>query len=117
MSEIASPLKMKRKMKSHISARPKDLPKSMKSWPDERKGEVLSENLTDVPKDLSELRESWPKETKDDASSSSSAVGVIQIETRVSQILSNILVQNQELAMATVANAYSSLWSILQRDL
>ena len=31
--------------------------------------------------------------------------------------MSNILVQNQELAIATADNAYSSVGSILQRDL
>ena len=44
-------------------------------------------------------------------------VGVIQIETTVPEILSDILVQNQELAIATIDNAYSLVGSILQRDL
>ena len=58
MHEIASSLKIKRKMKSHIPTRPKDLLESRESRPVERKGEVLWENSTDVPKDLSESRES-----------------------------------------------------------
>ena len=56
--EIASPLKIKRKMKSHIWTRPKDLPELRESRPIERKGEVQSENSIDAPRDLSELRES-----------------------------------------------------------
>ena len=77
MHEIASPLKIKRKMKSHILTRPKDLPKSRESQLDERKGEVLSKNSIDAPKDISKLRESRPEERKDEASLSSSVVGVI----------------------------------------
>ena len=69
MREIASPLNIKRKMKAHIPTRPKDLPESRESWPVERKGEVLSENLTNMPKDLSESRESQPEERKDESSS------------------------------------------------
>ena len=58
MHEIASPLKIKRKMKSHILTRPKDLPESRECQTVERKGEVLLEKSTNAPKDLSELRES-----------------------------------------------------------
>ena len=117
MCETESPLKFKRKMKSHISTRPKDLLELRESRPVERKGEVLSENLTDAPKDLSESRESRLEERKDEASSISSVVGVIQIETTTSETLSNILVQNQELAIVIVDNTYSLVGSILQRDL
>ena len=57
MRKIASSLKIKKKMKAHISTRPKDLPESREIQLVERKGEVLSKNSTDVPKDLSESRE------------------------------------------------------------
>ena len=57
MCDIASPLKIKRKMKEHIPNRPKDLFESRESRPVERKGEVLSENCINVPKDLSGSRE------------------------------------------------------------
>jgi hypothetical protein len=117
MCNIASPLKIKRKMKAHILTRSKYLPESRESQPVERKGEVLSKNSTDTPKDLSKSRESWPEERKDEASSSSSMVGVVQIEMTTSEILSDILVQNQELAIATADNAYSSVGNILQIDL
>ena len=113
MCNIASPLKIKRKMKSHISTRPKDLPEWRESQPVERKGEVMSKNSTDVPKDLFESRESRLEERKDEASSSSSTVGVVQIEMTTSKNLSNILVQNQELAIAIANNAYSSVGNIL----
>ena len=83
----------------------------------ERKGEVLSGNSTDAPKDLYESRESRPKERKDEASSSSSMVGVVQIEMMTSKILLDIILQNQELAIITTNNAYSSVGNILQRDL
>ena len=43
MRDIASPLKIKRKMKAHILTRPKDLLESREIQPVERKGEVLSE--------------------------------------------------------------------------
>ena len=52
MCEIASPLKLKRKTKSHILTRPKYLPESREIQPHERKGEVMSDNLIDVPNDL-----------------------------------------------------------------
>ena len=91
MREISSPLETKRKLKSHISTRPKDLPELRESRPDERKGEALSENSIDAPKDLFESRESQLEERKDEASSSSSAVRVVQIEMTTSEILSNIL--------------------------
>lgn len=77
MRDIAGPLRIKRKKKPPIPTRPKDLPELRESWPVERKGEVLSKNLTKVPKDLSESRESWQEEIKDEASSSSSEVGVV----------------------------------------
>ena len=94
MRDIASPLKIKRKMKSHILTRQKkdeityldqtkDLPK-MRHRLVERKGEVLLENSTDAPKVLSESRESQPEERKDEASSSSPAIGVVQIEMTTS---------------------------------
>ena len=117
LRDIASPLKTKRKLKSHISTRPKYLPESRERRPDERKGEFMLEDSTIVPKDLSELRENRPEERKDEASSSSSIVGVIQT---TSEILLNIVLQNQELAIATTTNPMSSYsWSgsILQRDL
>ena len=44
-------------------------------------------------------------------------VGVVQIEMTTSKILSNILVQNQELEIAIVDNTYSSVGNILQRHL
>ena len=94
MHEIASPLKIKRKMKSHILTRTKDLPKSRKSRRVERKGEVLSDNSTKAPKDLSESRESRPEERKDEALSSSSTVGVVEIERTTSETMSEIIVQN-----------------------
>ena len=77
MREIESLLKIKRKMKPHIPTRPKDLPESRESWPDERKGEVLSENSTDALKYLSESSEIQIEERKDEASSSLSMAGVI----------------------------------------
>ena len=117
MIEIASLLNIKRKMKSHIPTRPKYLLELRESRPDERKGEVLSENSTKAPTGLSKSRESQPEERKDEASSSSSTVGVVQIETTTSKYLLDILVQNQELAIATTDNAYSSVGNILQRDL
>ena len=114
MREVASLLKIKRNIKEHIPTRPKDLFDSMESQPVERKGEVLSENSTNMPKDLSESRESRPEERKYEASSSLSVVRVVQIETITSKILS---VQNQELAIITADNAYSSVVNILLRDL
>lgn len=84
MCNISSLLKIKRKMKAHISTRPKDLPELRESRPVERKCEVLSENLTNVPKYLSVLRESRLEERKDGALSSSSTVGVVQIEMTTS---------------------------------
>lgn len=113
MREIASPLKIKRKMKAHIPTRPKELPESRESWPVERKGEVMSENSTEAPWDPSESRESQLEERKDEASSSSSAVRVVEIEMTTSEIMSNIIVQNQEIAIATAYNTYSSLGNIL----
>ena len=89
LREIASPLKSKRKMKSHDLTRPKDLPESRESQTDERKGEALSEDSTIMPKYLSESRESHPKEREDEASSSSSVVRVIQTEMIASEILLN----------------------------
>ena len=120
MREITNQLRMKRKMKPPVLTRPKDLPELRESRPEKRKGEALSEDSTIVPKDLSESRESRPKEREDESLLSSSVVGVIQIETTTSEILSNILIQNQELAITTTVNpmnAYSSVGSILQRDL
>ena len=64
MHEIASSLKIKRKTKSHIPTRPKDLPESRESRPVQRKGEVLSKNSTKAPKGLSESRESQLEEGK-----------------------------------------------------
>ena len=104
-------------MKPPVPTRPKDLPKLRESQPVERKGEVLSENLTEVPKDLSDLRESQPEERKDEASSSSSTVGVVEIESTTSETMSEIIVQNQELTIATADNTFSSVGDILQRDL
>ena len=83
----------------------------------ERKGEDLSENSTDAPRDLYESRESRPKERKDEASLSSSMVGVVQIEMTTSEILSDIIVQNQELAISTTNNTFLSVGDILQRDI
>ena len=120
LHEVASPLKTQRKTKSHFPTRPKDLLELRESRPDGRKGEVLSENSINAPKDLSESRESQPEEGKDEASSSSSTIGVILTETTTLEILSNILTENQELAITTTANpmdTYSSVGSILQRDL
>ena len=77
MCEIASPLKIKRNMKSHILTKPKDLPESRESWPDKRKGEFLLKNLTDALKYLSKSREIWLEERKDEASSSLTVVRVI----------------------------------------
>ena len=71
-------------MKSLIPTRPKYLPQSRESRLDEKKDEVLSENLTDAPKDISELRECRPEERKDEASSSFLVVGVVQIEMTTS---------------------------------
>ena len=92
-------LRIQRKMKSPISTRPKDLPELIECRPVERKGEVLPENSTEMPKDLSESRESQPKERKHEASSTSSMVGVVQIESTTSKIMSNMIVQNQELVL------------------
>ena len=120
MRDIASPLKIKRKMKADISTKPKYLPESRKSRLDERKDEVMSKDSIDVPKVLSDSRESRPKEGNDEASSSSSMVGVIQTKMTTSEILSNIVLQNQELAITTTSNsmsAYSPVGSILQRYL
>ena len=58
MRDIASPLRIRRKIKPPILTRTKDLPELRESRPVERKGEILSENLTEAPKDLFELRES-----------------------------------------------------------
>ena len=84
MRDIASSLKIKRKMKAHIPTRPKDQPESRKSRPVERKGEVMSENSTNAPKCLSKSRESRPEERKDEASSSLPTIGVIHIEMTTS---------------------------------
>ena len=59
MRDIASPLKIKRKMKLDIPTRPKDLLKLREIRPVKRKGEVLSENLIEALKDLFESRKSW----------------------------------------------------------
>ena len=75
------------------------------------------ENSTEVPKYLSELRESRPEERKDEASSSSSMVKVVEIEPTTLETMSKIIVQNQELAIATTTNTFSSVGDILQRDL
>lgn len=75
------------------------------------------ENSTDVPKDLSELRESRPEERKDETSLTSSTIRVVQTKMTTSKILLDIVVQNQELVIATTDNAYSSIGNILQRDL
>ena len=104
-------------MKPPVLTKTKDLPKSRESWLVERKGEVLFLNSTEAPKDLSKSRESQPEERKEEASSSSSIVGVVKIEPTTSEIMSNIIVQNQELAIAIVDNMYSSIGDILQRDL
>ena len=112
MRDIASPLRIKRKMKPLIPTRPKDLPKSRESWLVESKGEVLSESWTEAPKDLSESRGSRPEERKDEASSSSSVVGVVEIEPTTSEAMSDIIVQNQELAITTANNMYSSVGGI-----
>ena len=117
MCEIASLLKIKRNIKTHIPTRTKDLLESRESQPVERKGEILLENSTDVSKDLSELRESRPEERKVEASSSSSAARVVQIEMTTSKIMSNIVVQNQELEVVTAGNAYSSIGNISKIDL
>ena len=117
MHDIASPLKIKRKMKPPILTRPKDLLESRESQRVERKGEVLSKNSTEAPKDLSESREIQSEERKDDASSSLSVVVVIQIETTTSKIMSDVIVHNQDVAIATIDNAYSLVGNILQRDL
>ena len=58
MRDIASPLRIKRKMKPLVPTRPKDLPESRESQPVERKGEVLLENSIEAPKGLSKSRES-----------------------------------------------------------
>ena len=44
-------------------------------------------------------------------------VGVVQLEMTTLEILSDIVVQNQDLAIVIVDNAYSSVGNILQRDL
>ena len=87
MRDSASPLRIKRKMKPPILTRPKDLSKSRESQPSERKGEVLSKNLTEAPKDLSESRESRPEERKDESLSSSSTFGVVELEPTTSEIM------------------------------
>ena len=107
MRDIASPLRIKRKMKPPVPTRPKDLPESRESRPIERKGEVLSENLNEAPQGLSKSRESRPEERKDEASSSSSIVRVVKIEPTTSETMSEIILQNQELAIAIEDNTFS----------
>lgn len=74
MSDITSPLIIKREMKPYVFIRQKNLPELRESRLVERKGEVMSENMTEAPKYLSESREIQPKERKDEASLSSSMV-------------------------------------------
>ena len=45
-----------------------------------------------------------------------SAVGVVEIELATLETMLDIIVQNQELAIATTDNTYSSVGDILQRD-
>ena len=113
MHKIAGQLNIRRKMKSHISTRPKDLPELRESRPAKRKGEVLLENSTNMPKYLSESRESQPEERKGEASSSLSTVGMVHIELVTSDITSDMITQNQELAIVTTNNTYSSVGNIL----
>ena len=77
----------------------------------------MSENSTEAPKDLSELRESRLEERKDEASSSSSAVGVVELEPMTSETMLEIIVKNQELEIAIANIMYGSVGDILQRYL
>ena len=117
MHELTSPLRIKRKMKPPVPTRREDLPESRESQPVERKGEVSSEISTEEPKDLPESRESRPEERKGEASLSSSAVGMVQTESTISEITSSMIVQNQGLAIITTNNTYASVIDILQRGL
>ena len=113
MHDITSPLRIKRKMKPSVSTRPKDLLESRESQPVERKGEVLSKNSTEAPKDLYESRESRTEERKDEASSSSSMIRMVKIEPTTSETTQDIIVQNQELAIAIEDITYALVGDIL----
>ena len=113
MREIASPLRMKRKMKPPILTILKDLPESRKIRPVDRKGEVSLEISTKEPKDLPESRESRLEERKGEALLSSSTVGMVQIESMMLEITSGMLIQNQGLAIVIENNTYASVADIL----
>lgn len=115
MRELTSLLRIKRKMKPPVPTRAKDPPESRERRPKE-KGEVSLKISMKEPKDPSELRERWLEE-KGEASSSSSMVGMVQIEATSSESTSSMLIQNQGLAIVTTNNTYASVVDILQRDL
>ena len=90
MRELTSPLRIKRKMKPPVPTRPKDLPESRESRPEERKGE---------------------------ASSSSYAIRMVLTKSTMSEITLSMLIQNRGLAIVMENNTYASIADILQRDL
>jgi hypothetical protein len=68
------------------------------------------------PKDPPKSRERRLEE-KGEASSSSSMVRMVQIESTTSKSTLSMLIQNQGLAIVTANNTYASVVDILQRDL
>ena len=100
-------------MKPLFPTRLRTLPESMERQPEE-KGEVLLEMSTKEPNDPIESMERRLEETGE-ASSSSSVVGMVQIEATTLEHKSSMI--NQGLAIVTGNNSYASVVDILQSDL
>ena len=100
-------------MKPTFPTRPRILPESMERWPEE-KGEVSLEILTEDPNDPPKSIERWPEE-RCEALSSSSMVGMVQIE--VAMLENTLSMINQGLAIVTRNNSYALVGDILQRGL
>ena len=111
--ELTSPLRIKRKMKPLVPTRPRTLPESMERRPMER-GEVLSKISMEETNNPPESMERRPEE-RGEASSSSSVVGMVQIEAATLENTSSMI--NQGLVIVAGNNSYASVADILQRDL
>lgn len=99
---------------------PKAQSASRESWPEERRVEVSSEESTVVPKYIPESRESQLVDIKDEAPSSSSMVKIVPIVMTKSQVLLNIVLQSQEIAITMTTKPmtmYTPVGHILERYL
>ena len=113
LRELASPLRIKRKMKPPVPTRPRTLLESMERSP-AKSGEVSSKGSMEQANNPPNSMERRPEE-RGEASSSSSVVEMVQIEVATLENTSSMI--NQGLAIVVGNNSYALVADILQRDL